>query len=138
MNNFTDTLIGKAYKFAKLKHAGQKYGDKPFIYHPIQVAKIVKMLCPLDYSLIAAAYLHDTMEDCGVSMFELQANFNTDVARLVWEVTKTKYNTFPNLSSVRGIILKYADRTANLSNIYLWDEKRQQKYLLKSKFWEDK
>ncbi|HEX9060892.1 MAG TPA: HD domain-containing protein [Clostridia bacterium] len=135
MNTFTDTLIGKAYRYAKKKHEGQKYGKKPFIYHPLEVAKIIKIICPTDINLIAAAYLHDTLEDTNTSMYDLMNEFNNDIASLVNEVTKTDYNTFPNLKTLRGVILKYADRTANLSNVHEWDIERQETYILKSKFW---
>ncbi len=136
-NQLSDNnLINKAYLFALDKHKGQKYGDKDFIYHPLQVYEITTLLQPADINLRVAAILHDTLEDTQTTPEEIQKEFNRDVAGLVVEVTKTAYNTFPSLKTRRGIILKFADRMSNLINITDWSGERQEKYLKKSKFWE--
>jgi (p)ppGpp synthase/HD superfamily hydrolase len=90
---------------------------------------------PQDESLLAAGYLHDVMEDCSVTYEELKREFNQDIADLVKEVTKSKYNTFPHLSTRRGVMLKFADRLANLSMMDDKDEQWQKRYIEKSKFW---
>lgn len=128
-------LIKKALAFATEKHKGQRYNNGKFIQHPIQTYKILKTILPEDESLLTAGLLHDTAEDCNISQETLTKEFNEDVAVLVYEVTKTTYNKFPRLKTRRGIILKFADRLANLANINQWSEERQAKYLLKSKFW---
>ena len=128
-------VIDEAYRFSRKVHKQQKYGDRPFWYHPAQVARIIKMLCPLDYELIAAAYLHDVLDDTETTPAELTELFGADIAGLVFEVTKTNYNEFPNLKTRRGVILKFADRLCNLMSMGVWDKEKQQKYIKKSTFW---
>lgn len=135
-------IIEKAREFATRKHGVQLYDDgQPFMVHPTQVAEIL-MIVSDDANLIAAAYLHDTLEDTKTTYKELCQAFNKDVADLVMEVTdegeKDHYGKyFPRLKTHRGIMLKFADRLSNLSNMKSWDLKRQEHYLKKSKFWKD-
>lgn len=110
-------LLEKAKAFAKEKHQGQYYNSVPYINHPILVELIVSQLFPTDINLRCAAFLHDTIEDCGVIFNQLEGEFNLDVASLVWEATKDKDANFPNLNTDRGLILKTADRLANVSNL---------------------
>lgn len=129
-------ILKRALLYSKDKHKDQKYGDRPFIVHPILVAQIIELVEPNDTNLICAGYLHDILEDCKDITYEnIEKEFNTDIAELVYEVTKTDYNTFPNLKTARGVVLKFADRLANLSNIAIWDEERQQRFIAKSTFW---
>ena len=128
-------ILRKALLFARDHHKGQLYNDAEFMYHPILTAQLVEMVAPDDKNLIAAAYLHDVVENCDVSFHDLELQFNEDVASLVREVTKTGYNTFPHLKTRRGYVLKFADRLANLAHIKYWDEVRQTEYLDKSIFW---
>ena len=81
-------LIEEAYVFAKEAHEGQnrKTGE-PYIVHPIDAAMTVAGL-NLDGAAIAAALLHDVVEDCGVSNEQISEKFGPDVARLVEGVTK--------------------------------------------------
>ncbi len=81
-------LIEEAYEFAHEAHDGQNRatGD-PYIVHPIDAAMTVADL-NLDGAAIAAALLHDVVEDCGVSNEEISKRFGADVARLVEGVTK--------------------------------------------------
>lgn len=130
-------LLSKALEYAERKHKGQEYSGRPFIYHPIQTYSILaSQISPKqDENLLAAAYLHDILEDTQTTLIELEQQFNKDIAGLVWEVTKSEYNTFPYLKTRRGVILKFADRLANLLNIEKWDQGRQTKFMNKSKFW---
>ena len=130
-------LVQKAILFAKEKHKGQEYNGKPYYVHPFETAEIIKAIPHLakDENLIAAAILHDVTEDCGVTYEELKKLFNEDIASLVREVTKSSYNTFPNLKTQRGICLKLADRLDNVSHMHSWSEEKKQKYLDKTKFW---
>jgi (p)ppGpp synthase/HD superfamily hydrolase len=131
----------KAILFGTKKHKGQldDNGKDYFLSHCNQVAEILK-LCTDDENIIAAGYLHDTLEDTSTCYDELKLEFNKDIADLVLEVTKagekdSKGYYFPNLKTKRGIILKFADRLSNISRMDVWDEKKQQYYLRKSKFW---
>lgn len=73
-----------AMKFAGHAHKGQarKYTDLPYITHPAVVAEIVRGAGGTP-EMIAAAWLHDVVEDCGVTLFEIQVDFGRDVADLV-------------------------------------------------------
>ena len=121
--------------FAMEKHKDQEYNGGPFFAHPLQTALIISSFSD-DENLIAAAFLHDTIEDAGVTFEELVSEFNVEIAELVREVTKDGYNSFPYLKTQWGVVLKFADRLSNVSNMGNWSEEKKQKYLFeKSKFW---
>lgn len=133
-------LIQSAAIYARDAHRGQLRDDgQPFIVHPIAVARILEKVTD-DENLIAAALLHDVIEDTDVTYEQLKANFGPDIADLVHEVTKegrqdSKGYYFPRLKTQRGIMLKFADRLSNISDMQGWDDKRKAHYLKKSKFW---
>ena len=81
-------LVNDAFQFAQEKHAGQnrRSGD-PYIQHPIKVAEFLAEL-HLDASTLAAALLHDVVEDCEVPIEELNERFGTEIARIVDGLTK--------------------------------------------------
>lgn len=81
-------LVKAAYEFASRAHEGQvrKTGE-PFLEHPVQTAMILAGL-QLDATTLAAALLHDVLEDCGVSLSEIEAKFGPEVSRLVDGTTK--------------------------------------------------
>lgn len=133
------TIIERARDFAYEKHKGQKDDEgREYILHPMTVAHLLGEV-GADADTIAAGWLHDVIEDCGVTHLQLIVEFGKDVADLVNEVThegdkKTGY-TFPRLKTQRGIMIKFADRLHNISRMSTWDEKRKKQYLKKSKFW---
>ena len=134
-------VLRQALQFATSKHRGQVYNGMDFIVHPIATVCILEAVMPQDTSLLAAGYLHDTIEDTPTTYKELKKTFNQDIADLVLEVTKVKPKDksksayFPNLKTQRGIILKFADRLSNISNMKDWNDEKKQWYLNKSKFW---
>ena len=75
-----------AFIFATAAHAAvgqrRKYTDQPYIVHPARVATTVAKFGGTD-DMIAAAYLHDVVEDTGVSIVDIQNMFGTDVALIV-------------------------------------------------------
>lgn len=81
-------LEKRALEFATKAHDGQvrKYTGEPYIEHPIAVADIVRESGGSE-EMIAAALLHDTVEDCGISIDEIKAVFGLDVAEMVWDLT---------------------------------------------------
>ncbi len=82
------TLIEKAYHFAEECHNGQKrMSGGPYIEHPLQTALFLAEL-HLDATTIAAALLHDVIEDCNITYDDLKVRFGEDVAKLVDSVTK--------------------------------------------------
>lgn len=130
----TANIVTKAWGFAKIKHRGQKYGDRDFIDHPCEVVKILASV-GADMNMLAAGYLVDVLEDTDTTEEELLETFGKDIADLVKECTQTDYNTFPALHSRRAVLIKFADRMSNLNNMRKWSEEKQEKYILKCKFW---
>ena len=121
-------LETKAYAFMIRKHKGQEYNGHPYMIHPCHVHNIIESVIPGDLNLRIAAYLHDTLEDTKTSYKELAREFNDDIADLVKEVTKTgKGDTFGNLKTKRGYMLKLADWLSNLS--YATSDKHLNKYM---------
>ena len=81
-------VIDKAYKFAYEKHFEQKrLTGEPYIIHPLNVAYILTRT-NADYETLSAALLHDVVEDCGVSVKEIEDMFGHNIAVLVDGVTK--------------------------------------------------
>ncbi|HLH81569.1 MAG TPA: bifunctional (p)ppGpp synthetase/guanosine-3',5'-bis(diphosphate) 3'-pyrophosphohydrolase [Chthonomonas sp.] len=96
-------LVRRAYAFAAEKHCGQTRSDgSPYITHPLAVTAILAEL-EMDETTLAAALLHDVIEDCGVPLEEIQSRFGPAVAQLVDGVTKLQIigvdegKTRPNL-----------------------------------------
>jgi GTP pyrophosphokinase len=127
-------LIERAYEFAKIKHEGHKRlsGD-PYITHPLAVAHILADL-EQDPVTIAAAFLHDLVEDADVTREEIAEKFGEEVARLVEGVTKLSQLTFISREErqaenfrkmfvamgedFRIIIIKLADRLHNMQTLH--------------------
>ncbi len=83
-------LIERAYERARLSHDGQyRKSGQPFIIHCVAVAQILAEM-KLDPTTIAAALLHDVVEDTGVTLDDISAEFGPKVAELVDGVTKLK------------------------------------------------
>ena len=81
-------LVRKAYEFAAKKHADQKRrSGEPYIIHPTQVANILARM-KMDEETLAAAFLHDVVEDTDTTLQQLKEMFGTKVAMLVDGVTK--------------------------------------------------
>jgi len=131
-------IVERAEVFATAAHAGQfRTDDKPFIEHPRKTAEILMTITD-DANLIAAGWLHDTIEDCGMTYELLRDEFNDDVAELVALVSHTAPNTYPGLKdNRRAVILKFADRLSNLSDMAGWSSGKRGKYILKSMFWNE-
>ncbi len=101
-------IIERAYEVADRAHAGQmrKSGD-PYITHPLAVAAILAEL-GMPPATIAAALLHDVVEDTDYALSEIEAEFGTEVARLVDGVTKldnVKYGDAAQAETVRKMII---------------------------------
>ena len=81
-------LITSAYHVARAAHEGQvrRSGD-PYIQHPLAVAKILADL-GLDDITLSAALLHDSVEDTGVTLEEVAAEFGDRVFRLLQQAAK--------------------------------------------------
>ena len=129
LRNFIHT-VKDAKKFARKAHEGQfRAGGDPYIIHPEAVAKIVHdvKISKEIANLIAAAYLHDTIEDCDVTLFDIKIRFGELVMSLVQELTsdeekiqisgKEDYLIDKMLSmSSWALVIKLADRYHNLKD----------------------
>ena len=83
-------FVKESLEFATTAHRGQRrMSGEPFIEHPIATATLLAEL-KMDATTIAAALMHDVIEDCGVELGTLEREFGFDVARLVDGVTKLK------------------------------------------------
>jgi guanosine-3',5'-bis(diphosphate) 3'-pyrophosphohydrolase len=126
-------LLTRAFDFAARAHDGQvRRSGQEFIYHPWGAAKILAGL-RLDEATLAAALLHDTVEDTGVGIEDIHAEFGKDVAKLVEGVTKLTRVQFQSrehaeaenyrklvlamAEDLRVILIKLADRLHNLRTI---------------------
>lgn len=85
-----NTLEQRALKFAKAAHeaVGQrrKYSNQPYIIHPMAIAELVKTV-PHTPEMVAAALLHDTVEDTDIELADIERAFGPAVAQLVDELT---------------------------------------------------
>jgi (p)ppGpp synthase/HD superfamily hydrolase len=79
-------IVDKALVFATAAHAAvgqtRKYTGEPYIVHPIHVMNILKTVPHTD-AMLAAALLHDTVEDTGVTIELIESEFGSEVAELV-------------------------------------------------------
>ena len=142
-----DQLILKAAHFAAVKHRKQKRKDKdktPYINHPISVAMIISEIGGIDDpEVLAAAILHDTIEDTETSPDDLEDKFGEQVRTFVEEVTDDK--TLPKavrkqkqIEHAKGLsegaaLIKLGDKISNVMDITKtppteWDAKRCLKY----------
>lgn len=125
-------LVAKAVAYAAYAHDGQfrKGTALPYIVHPMEAASIVAGITN-DPELIAAAVLHDVMEDCGVSETELRTRFGRRVAQLVraesedkeadaagsWQKRKLRTVNRLRVASREEMILVLADKLSNLRSM---------------------
>jgi Guanosine polyphosphate pyrophosphohydrolases/synthetases len=89
--NFDESIIVKAFNFAKKYHEGQvrKGTDIPYIVHPFNVFTILESM-NADTNLLIAGLLHDTLEDTKATKEEILELFNEDVLFLVLNHTEDK------------------------------------------------
>ncbi len=126
-------LVLRAYATGAEAHQGQtRHSGEPYILHPVAVARILAGM-RMDHQTVAAAILHDTIEDTPVEHEDLAVEFGADVAKLVEGVTKLdkmKFRTrleadaesFRKLllamsRDLRVIFIKLADRLHNMRTI---------------------
>ena len=144
-------FVGEAYDFAELSHEGQvRRSGEPYIHHPLSTALHLADL-KLDANCIAAALLHDVLEDCDVSPEELDQKFGPEVTRLVDGVSKltrlellairrdnghgmddsaTQAENLRKMlvamaQDIRVVLIKLADRLHNMSTLRALPRQRQ-------------
>ncbi len=136
-------LIERAFKFAKMMHLGQKRtSGEDYFTHPYEVAKILIKLKARSET-IAAALLHDVVEECDVGLSVIKKEFGKDVANLVEGVTKidkVHFNsredyTATNLRKIilatakdfRVMLIKLADRLHNMRTLKYFRPEKQKR-----------
>ncbi|MDP2600295.1 MAG: bifunctional (p)ppGpp synthetase/guanosine-3',5'-bis(diphosphate) 3'-pyrophosphohydrolase [Deltaproteobacteria bacterium] len=134
-------LIKKAYVFAAKAHEGQKRrSGEPFLTHPLAAALLLAKM-RLDVASIVAALLHDTVEDTGVTLEEVERLFGNEIRQLVDGVTKLgkiKFTTSEERQAenfrkmimamaqdIRVILIKLADRVHNMRTLDSMSETKQ-------------
>ncbi len=140
-------LVLKAMAFAASKHRDQRRKDadaSPYINHPIALAEVLWHEGGVrDPVIIAAALLHDTVEDTETTLEELSGAFGKSVAAVVEEVTDVKFLSKrarkelqvarAGRASVRAKQVKLADKICNLRDILAsppkdWSIERKRQY----------
>ena len=137
-------IIRLAFDMAVEAHTNQRRkSGEAYIFHPINVAKIVAEQIGLDATSICAALLHDVVEDTKFSVEDIERNIGTDVAKIVHGLTKiSSLKKDKNISlqaenfrkmlltlndDVRVIIIKIADRLHNMQTMDAMPEYKQVK-----------
>jgi guanosine-3',5'-bis(diphosphate) 3'-pyrophosphohydrolase len=142
------SLVAKAADFAARRHVNQRrkgVGNEPYINHLAEVAMLLAVATEgNDAELVAAGYLHDTLEDTQTEYEELAGVFGAEIAQIVAEVTDDK--SLPKAvrkelqvekvrsKSERARMLKIADKTSNLRSLAMsppadWDSTRALEYI---------
>ena len=129
-------LVSEAIAFAVKAHDGmrRKKSDVPYILHPMEAAVIVGTMTD-DQNLIAAAALHDVVEDAGITIQEIEEKFGKRVRELVQSETEDKRADLPpsdtwrirkeeslevlkNIDDVGVLMVWLGDKLANMRSIY--------------------
>ena len=150
LQKIQDTYVGedrehllRAYTYAEKAHSGQKrVSGEPYFIHPCEVAKILIDL-GMNEATIAAALLHDVIEDTDATEEDIKREFGEEVLNLVSGVTKLDKIEFKSQAEadaenfrkifvsmakdIRVIIIKLADRLHNMRTLGALPKERQQK-----------
>ena len=148
-------VVQKAFEFANEAHKGvRRRSGEPYILHPIAVAKIVVTNIGLGYKSIAAALLHDVVEDTDYTVDDIRNLFGDRIALLVDGLTKIKVvldndakagnrsiqaENFKRIlltlnDDVRVVLIKLADRLHNCRTIEFMPEYKRDKILSETMF----
>ena len=129
-------LVSEAIAFAVKAHDGmrRKKSEAPYILHPMEAAVIVGTMTD-DQNLIAAAALHDVVEDAGITIDEVEERFGKRVRELVesetedkraelpptdtWRIRKEEsLNLLKNTDDVDVLMVWMGDKLSNMRSIY--------------------
>ena len=144
----THTLILKAAQFAAEQHRDQRRKDihaSPYIIHPISVALAISQIGGVDDpEILAAALLHDTLEDTKTEPEDLEAEFGKKVCEYVLDVTddktlekderKSRQIEHAKKISKGAALIKLGDKISNVTDVINnppvgWDINRRKEYL---------
>lgn len=133
-----ENVVYNVIDYVTKKHGDQKYGDKPYIYHILKVKEVCdKFIDKYDWSehdkdvIKISIMCHDLIEDTDVTYEDLEELFNSDVAKVVFNVTgigknrkERNINAYNKISKDdRSVFVKLCDRISNVeqsnNNLYL-------------------
>ena len=139
------SVVVKAYNYAEMAHsnAQTRYSGERYFVHPYNVALILADL-NVDLQTIAAGFLHDVVEDTGITYDDIKREFGEEIANMVDGVTKLSKVKYRNKEErqaeslrkmivamskdIRVVIIKLADRLHNIRTLqYMPKEKQYQK-----------
>ncbi len=137
-------LITKAFNLANKAHLNmRRRSGEPYIIHPIEVAKIVNSELGLGAKSIAAALLHDVVEDTDYTLDDIKKHFGTKIASIIDGLTKISGNYDNRNTSqqaenfrkmlltlsddIRVILIKTADRLHNMRTLDSLPERKKMK-----------
>ena len=141
-------LLRRAYDFAALQHAEQRReSGEPYLSHPLAVAHLLADM-RLDVPTLAAALLHDVVEDTKIPIAQIAEQFGAEVARLVEGATKinrldllapevrqaenVRKMLLAMVNDVRVVLIKLADRLHNMRTLGYLPPERQQRIALET------
>lgn len=129
--------IDQAIMFATKAHEGmiRKGSGQPYIFHPLEVLNLVSLMS-LDDDVLCAAILHDTVEDTGITIEDIEREFGEHIARLVLYETEDKrgninkqdtwldrkkeaIDVVRNLDDIGAKMVCLADKVSNLRSFHL-------------------
>lgn len=144
------TYVHKVLNLATKLHESQtrKESGVPYIFHPISIANAIQKLGIIDEVLISAALLHDTVEDCNITLEQLEQELHDlDIAfqdvkfiiKLVGELTRdesskeTKEQYLKDFSkkSIKALLIKVLDRLDNIEDFAAFNPGYAPKYARK-------
>ncbi len=133
LSSVDEDLIRRAFRLSYWAHRhGQRATGEPYIIHPIEVAEIVARDIGLDDISVAAALMHDVVEDTDISLSFIEEEFGPTMAKIIDGVTKIT-DVFANremgqaenvrklilsmATDIRVILVKFADRLHNMRTL---------------------
>lgn len=136
-----DPIVLKARYRSEVAHAGQKRDDGlPYATHPHKVVQILVDRGHMKPELLAAAYLHDVLEDTDVKREDLVAEFGEEIVGIVDELTNNgapgrtfdekhaTLNKHARRMTPNAKLVKLADRLHNLRDMGSWAAWKQKRY----------
>jgi GTP pyrophosphokinase len=149
LKNYDESLIQRAFFMCYRAHEGEKRASgEPFFFHPVEVAKLLVTELPLDGVSVAAALLHDVIEDSGYTYEDIAAELGTEVADIVEGLTKiseimvnretTEAEGFRKMllsmvKDIRVILIKFCDRLHNMRTLDSLPEHRRLRMALETR-----
>ncbi len=149
LKDFDESLIQRAFFMCYRAHEGEKRASgEPYLYHPVEVARIMLTELPLDGVSVAAALLHDVIEDSEYTYEDLVAELGREVADIVEGLTKisgimvnrevTQAEGFRKMllsvvKDVRVILIKFCDRLHNMRTLEALPDHRRLKIALETR-----